>query len=84
MTVVAWWIMVFVDMANQIPFASVVLGVVGWVTDVAYEAQMSARITDCKPQVYRTHRPRCRLNDTTGASEWLRLYVAPPFANLST
>jgi hypothetical protein len=45
---------------------------------------MSARITDCKPQVYRTHRPRCRLNDTTGASEWLRPYVAPLFANLST
>jgi len=39
---------------------------------------MSARITDCEPQVYRTHRPRCRLNDTTGASSWLRLYIAPP------
>jgi hypothetical protein len=32
-------------------------------------AQMSARITDYKPQVYRTYRPCCRLNDTTGASE---------------
>jgi hypothetical protein len=25
-------------------------------------AQMSTRITDCKPQAYRTHRPRCRLS----------------------
>ena len=27
-----------------------------------YTAQMSTRITDCKPQAYRTHRPHCRLS----------------------
>jgi hypothetical protein len=40
-TVEAWWIMVFVDVPSQIPFAGIVLGVVAWVADVAYEASLT-------------------------------------------
>lgn len=40
-TVEAWWIMVFVDMPSQIPFMDIVLGVVAWVAEVAYEASLA-------------------------------------------
>ena len=40
-TVEAWGIMVFVDMSSQIPFTGIVLGVVAWVADVAYEASLA-------------------------------------------
>ena len=40
-TVEAWWIMVFVDMPSQIPFMGIVLGVVAWVAEVAYEASLT-------------------------------------------
>lgn len=40
-TVEAWWIMVFVDMSSQIPFTGIVLGVVAWVAEVAYEASLT-------------------------------------------
>lgn len=42
-TVEAGWIMIFVDMPSQIPFMGIVLGVVAWVAEVAYEASLTTR-----------------------------------------
>ena len=36
-------IMIFVDMPSQIPFMGIVLGVVAWVAEVAYEASLTTR-----------------------------------------